>query len=153
MLRFVVRIIGKSNNLSYSPCLSGFPESEMNWTKLLFWSVLSRGYHERWRQMVSWCIAGIIWPRTVWTSKPPLTGWRRVTKVFNKALSAPLLPRDLSLSQQPVYSLQSRLSTVFSLMLFISGVWQESTWSEQGEKSVPKLRSCCWYIGWEMDKT
>jgi hypothetical protein len=36
-------------------------------------------------------------------------------------------------------SIQSKLSTAFSLMPFLSGVLPESTWNEHGERSHPNF--------------
>jgi hypothetical protein len=117
-------------------------ETEINWTKLLFWSVLFWDYGEgdyRW-YLDAW--KRIIWPNSVDLYPPNrLKKWRLLWPC-----QSPLLPRDLSPSQQPAHSIQSKLSTAFSLTPFLSGRQHKSTWSEHGEKSC-QLLSCCWCTG------
>lgn len=81
----------------------------MNWTELLFWFVLSWGYGG---DGISMHRRNNLTKHGVDLKTPSnrLKKWRSLWPC-----PAPLLSRDPSLSQQPVYSIQLKLSTAFSL--------------------------------------
>ena len=76
---------------------------------------------------------GIIWPNRVWTSTP-------LTSIRNGVHYNLVLHHSYRESEQPVHSIQSKLSTAFPLG---SVTWVHV---EHGERSC-QLLSCCWCTG------
>lgn len=102
---------------------------------------------------------GLIWPRTVWAS-PPLTCW---SNGDNGVHYGPVLHHFyLSPSQQPVHSIQSKLSTAFSLRraawVHVECVWRDPVqtslmllvyWSENGQDLMHR-KGWWWRLRWEI---